>query len=469
MPFNDLRDFMDYLSERKELSVCKKEVNTRIEIAEVTDKSSKIGGPAILFENVKGFTSPVLTGLFGTLDRSFLAVESTKYEGFKKLAAGFERPLAVKEVTDGPCREVVKTGKDVDLNEFPVLWHQEKDSHFFITATNCRVKDPDTGICNSSINRMAVQGKDTLTIQTNAPHQLGVIAAKYMKRGKPCPVAVAVGTDPAVLAGSSCSIPPGMDEFEFIGGVRGRPVEVVNCRTVGLQVPATAEIIIEGEIVPGEEEGNIGKSEYASEAPFAEVHGYYGMQGRSPVIHVKAITHRNDYIYLGLGTAEPPSEHQILGALGVQAEAFGIIRSVIAPGNIVGINPLLSTGTWGAIVSINKTRPGQAKQLIYTMLSKASFKRVVIVDGDIDVFNPYDVDWAIAFRASADDYVITVPLPSAELDPMVSGPGNLIKKVGIDATLPLKGDKPGRVEILRELGPAKYKGLDRINLDDYLK
>ncbi len=410
----------------------------------------------------------MVTGLFGTLDRSFLAVDSTKYAGFKKLALGLEKQLPVKILSDGPCKEVIKTGKDVDLYELPVLWHQDKASHFFITATNCRVQDPDTGTGNSSINRLAVQGKNTLTVQSNPPHQLGLIAAKFMQMGKPCPVAIAVGTDPAVLAASSCGIPYDMDEYEFIGGVKGEPLEVVKCHFSDLQVPATSELVIEGEILPGTEEGSIGKSEYDYEAPFAEVTGYFGARGRSPILHVKAITHRKEYIYHGLGTAEPPSEHQILGALGAQAEVFSILKDVIPAENIVGINPQLSAATWGIVVSIKKSRPGQAKQLIYTLLARASFKRVIIVDGDIDVFNPSDVDWAVSFRADADDYVITSPLPMINLDPMISNSAKLLKKIGIDATLPLGGDKAGRLEILRDLGPAKYPGLKEVNLQDYL-
>jgi len=271
-----------------------------------------------------------------------------------------------------------------------------------------------------------------------------------------------------VLAGSSCGIPYGIDEFEFAGGVRGMPVEVVKCETIDLEVPATSELVIEGEITPGDEDGSVGKTEYANEAPFAEVHGYFGAQGRSPVIHVKAITYRKDYIYHGLGTAEPPSEHQILGALGVHAEVFSILKTIIPAENIVAINPLLTAGTWGAVVSIKKRRAGQAKQLIYTLLASASFKRVIVVDEDIDVFNPIDVDWAVSFRASADDYIITSELPAAELDPMVTAPPNLMRKVGIDATLPLNGDKKGRLDILRDLGPAKYPSLDKVNLEDYL-
>ena len=464
MPFKDMREFLDLLRKRGELKVCQREVDSRIEIAKVTDKATKVQGPAILFTRVKGFKTPVVTNLFGTIDRSFLMIEASKYDGFRKLAKGLEKPVPVQFVKDGPCKEVLHVGDDVDLGQIPTLWHHEKDSHRFITTANCRVRDPDTGVCNSSINRVAVQGRDTLTIQSNPPHQLGIIASKYLAKGKKCPVVLALGTDPAILVASVAGIPPGMDEFEFAGGVREEAVQVVKCLTSDLDVPATSELVIEGEIVPGAEKGCIGMGEYANEAPFAEIHGYFGGQARSPVIRVTAITHRKDYLYHGLGTAEPWSEHQIFDGIGMQGDVYSAARHVIPSGNIVAIN----AGSFAAIVSINKERPGQARQLIYTLLSKAGIKKVVVVDKDIDVFNPAEVEWAVQFRSCADDYILTSELPAINIDPMIDPATSTLRKVGIDATLPVRGDKKGRVEVLRDLGPARYTDLNQIDLKDYL-
>jgi len=465
MAFKDFRDFLDLLTQRGELKVCRREVDTRIEIAKVTDKSTKAQGPAILFTNVKGFKTSVVTGLFGTIDRSFLLIESNKYDGFKKLARGLEKPIPLRLVTDSPCKEIINIGNNINLEKIPVLWHHEKDSHRFITTANCRVKDPDTGTSNSSINRVAVQGRDKLTIQSNPPHQLAIVVRKYLEKGMKCPVALAMGTDPTVLVASVCGIPSGMDEFEFAGGVRGEPVDVVKCTTVDLDVPATSELVIEGEILPGDEDGLVGRTEYANEAPFAEVHGYFGGQTRSPVIHVTAITHRKDYIYHGLGTAEPLSEHQIFDAIGMQGDVYSTARHVIPPWNIRSIN----AGSFAAIISIKKERPGQARQMIYTLLSKAAIKKVIVVDEDIDVFNPIEVEWAVQFRACGDDYIVTSELPAINNDPMVNTTTNSLKKVGIDATLPIGGDKRGRVEVLRDLGPARYRNLNEVDLDYYLK
>jgi len=464
MSYKDVRDFLDYLRKKDELKTCSREVDTRIEIAKVTDKSSKTNGPAILFTNVKGFQASVVTGLFGTIDRGFSMIESNKYDGYKKIANGLDNLISPKIVNDGPCKEIIKIGQNINLHEIPVLLHHEKDGNYFITTANCRVKDPDTGISNTSINRIAVQGKDRLSIQSNAPHQLAVIAAKYLARGKSCPIAMAIGLDPALLVAGACGIPPGIDEYEFAGGMRGAPVELVKCSTIEIEVPAASELVIEGEIVPGTEDGPMGKTEYADEGSFGEVSGYFGAHASSPVIQVKAITHRKDYIYHGFGTAEPPSEHQIFDGIGMQADVYVALKSVI-PKELIGS---IYTISWSAVISIKKNRPGQARDIINTLLKKAGLKRVTIVDDDIDAFNPVEVDWAVQFRSGPDDYIFTTELPAIELDPMITTPPNLLKKIGIDATIPLDGDKKGRIEILRDQGTARYSSLDKVNLANYI-
>ncbi|MFC1872553.1 UbiD family decarboxylase [Chloroflexota bacterium] len=467
MPYQDLREYLDVLRERGELKVCHREVDRKIEIAKVTDKSAKVGGPAILFENVKGFKTPVVTGLFGTMERCFQVIDSTKYDAFKKMQRGLENLIPCKRVQNGPCKEVIKIGEEIDLLKIPVLWHQDKDSHYYITATNVIAKDPDTGVRNSSVQRMAVIDKNKLGIWINAPMDLRIIIRKYLERGKPCPIAVAVGTEPVVLLSSCCRIPYGVDELEFAGGVRGEPVEMVECETLDLDVPATSELVIEGEIIPGDEEGYIGKAVYCDEGPFAELTGYYGAKKRSPLVHVKAITHRKDFIYHGLGTAVPPSEIQTMTCFYKQADVYGLAKTVVPAENIRAINMPLSSCSMGVIISIKKTHPGQAKQVIYAILNHAMLKRVIVVDEDIDVFDAQEVDWAVTLRTRAEDYVLTPEMAGHALDPMVTPP-SLITKVGIDATLPLGGDKKGSMEILRDLGPARYPDLKKVSLEDYL-
>ena len=469
MIFKDLREYMAFLTGRGELKVCRKEVDAKIEIAKVTDRSSKVGGPAILFTNVKGFQTPVVTGLFGTVDRAFLAIDSNKYDGFKKLDRGMQKPLPHRRVATAPCKEVIKTGKDVDLTQIPALWHHSKEKFHYITATVVRVNDPDTGIGNSSVNRLAVQGKDSLTFHTNPPNHLRLIASKYMERGQVCPVAIAVGVEPATFVCSACGVPPDMDELDFAGGVRGQAVETVKCEMSDLEVPASAELVIEGEIRPGDETGITGKSNYAFEGPFAEFTGHFGPQTRSTLVYVKAITHRKDYIYHGLGAAYPPDEHSCIDIINMEYNVFQAAKTVIPAADITAVGPRVSAGGFSQVIAIKKRFPGQGRALIYTLLPRSSSISVIVVDDDIDVFNHIDVEWATTYRATPDDYIITRELPGQGLNPMVTIEPNLFKRVGIDATLPLMGDKKGRVEILRGLGPSRYPDLNEVDLSKYIE
>jgi UbiD family decarboxylase len=260
-----------------------------------------------------------------------------------------------------------------------------------------------------------------------------------------------------------------MDELDFIGGVRGEPVETVKCETSDLEVPATAELVIEGEIRPGNEMGIIGKSNYANEGPFAEFTGHFGPQTRSTLVYVKAITHRRDYIYQGLGAGYPPDEHSCIDILNMEYNVFQAAKTVIPAGDITAVGPRVSAGGFAQVVAIKKRLPGQGRALIYTLLPRSSSIYVIEVDDDIDVFNHIDVEWATTYRATPDDYIITQELPGQGLNPMVTIEPNLFKRVGIDATLPLAGDKKGRVEILRELGPARYPDAKQTNLRDYIE
>ena len=468
MPYEDLREYLSALKEKGELKVCRKEVDRKIEIAKVTDKSSKLGGPAILFEKVKGFDAPVVTGLFGTVERVYMAIDATKHDGFKRMQNGWQNPIPCRLVQDGPCKQVVRTGNAVNLLEIPALWHHEKDSHYYLSTTNCISKDPDSGKGNNSIHRVAVIDRNRLAVWINLPMHLRLIARKYLQRGQPCPIAIVIGTDPVVLLSASCKVPYGMDELEFAGGIRGKAVETVKCETIDLHVPATAELVIEGEIIPGDEDGYVGKSEYADEGPFPEVTGYFGLPSRSPVVHVRAITHRKNFIYHGLGAGVPPSEIQMIVHLGMQNDIYARAKTVVPSENIRAINPSVGACCFTVIISIRKTHPGQGKQLIYALLAQGNLKRVIVVDEDIDAFNPMEVDWAVSMRSRAEDYILTSNTTGMSLDPTITHP-NLIAKVGIDATMPREGDKIGSMKTLRDLGPTKYAAMEELNLEDYVK
>jgi 2,5-furandicarboxylate decarboxylase 1 len=211
----------------------------------------------------------------------------------------------------GPVQDVVMTGDDVDLAKIPVVVNCEKDSGAFITIGITVVKDPDTGIRNSGVYRMMVLGKNTLGMSYEKHTHIGHIHRKMIAQNKPLEVVTFIGHHPACMIGSQSKVPLGVDEWEVMGGLMQEPLEIVKCKTVDLEVPAWAEIAIEGVIYP---------DEVAPEGPFGEYTWYYGLERRSPVMHVTAITHRKDAIYQHLFAAHP--EHNYTGQLGRESVLF---------------------------------------------------------------------------------------------------------------------------------------------------
>lgn len=457
MPYKELREFMDFLMARGELETVEREVDRKYEIALVSQKSSEVNGPALLFENVKGYNIPVVTGIFGTKERCYLSLESTAKDWPKKFDKAIKNPIPCKIVKDGPCKEIIETGKEVNLNKFPILWQLEKDKGYYLTATNLIIKDPDTGKRNNSIHRMYVAGKDRLVPQIGAPMHLWPIMKKYWDRGKPAPVAVAVGVEPVTLEAAATKVPYDVDELELAGALRGEPVEMVKCETIDAEVPATSELVLEGEFPPGER---------AHEAPFAEFTGYYGEETYSPAFHVKAITHRKDMIYQGLIVGFPPDEGILMSCVEGEALAYSVVKKIVPEEDIRGINSPVSSVTFKVIVSFNKTVPGQGKLLLLALLGEfVQLKNAIVVDRDIDPFNPIEVDWAVTTRSRYED-IISVEALGNSLDP-VAREECLSSKIGIDATLPLGGDKIGKLRVLRELGPSRYP-THKIDLKDYI-
>lgn len=465
VPYADMHEFLDVLEERGDLKRVRRPVDRRLEIAHVTKKSIDTQGPALLFENVVGFDAPVVTALCGTVDRCLLALRTTR-DAWPELWARAMSDLVAWTVVDGgPCQEVVTTGDRVDLHRLPALWHYEKDAGYYISSGLVVTKDPDTGKQNAGIYRCLVLDRDKLSIYIN--WQDGkVIANKYMARGEPCPVAVVVGTDPALLHSAAIKVPFGVDEFEVAGALRGEAVEMVRCQTIDLHVPATAELVIEGEFTPGDQDGFIGPSVYCDEGPFGEYTGYYGEERRSPVLSVRAVTHRSDMVYHGLVIGIPPGESAVMYSALRWVEMYDAVRRVVPREHIRGINIPPEAGNALAVVSVRKTRPGQGKLIAAAVLAVGiTVKKCIVVDDDIDPQDLGQVVWATEQRTRWEDY-FSFEATGSQLDP-VAREGNLVTKIGVDATVPQGKDKVGREDILIELGPC-YAPLDEIDLDDYI-
>ena len=313
MPFKDLREFLNLLEEKGELLKTKKPVDVKFEISSYIRKTSDQHGPALLFENVKNFTMPVVGGVFATRERAFLALESSPQDYVNRFEHALDHVLPPKLVSSAPCKDVIHTGKDVDLTRLPIPTFSEKDPAPFITLGLCISRDPKGGGKNTSIYRLQLKGRNRLGIMAQ---QLVRQLTEAESIGKGLPIAIAIGTDPVLALATQWMAPYGTDELALAGALRGEPVEVVKAETVDLEVPATAEIIIEGTVLPNVRE---------EEGPFGEVSGYYTPANPKPIIEVSAITHRRNPIYQAALTGMPTTENHILKQLPLEAQE-GISR-----------------------------------------------------------------------------------------------------------------------------------------------
>ncbi len=460
MKFKDLREFIRFLEDKGELRRITAPVNHELEITEITDRVIKSGGPALLFENVIGFDTPVLVNMYGTQQRTAWAVGvenldalAGRVEGLldmmhdppqglmgKLKALGQLVHLASfqpKTVTNAPCQEVVIQGSDVDLYRFPILKCWPLDGGPFITLPLVITKDPETGVQNYGTYRMQVYDKQTTgmhwqthkvgTHHYRLSHELGL---------EKLDVSVALGGDPATIWTGSAPLPPEMDEMAVAGFLREEGVELVKSKTNDLLVPAQAEIVLEGYVVPGEER---------EEGPFGDHTGYYSMEDPYPVFHVTCITQRKEPIYPAALVGRPPMEDYWMGK--VTERVFLPLMKLVLP-EIVDINmPAEGSFTNLVIVSIKKEFPGHGKKVMHGLWGlglMSLVKAIIVVDHNVDVHNMSEVAWRVTNNIDpSQDFVFsTGPIDDLDIGSSTRGVGG---KVGIDATikLPLEGGRQG--------------------------
>jgi 2,5-furandicarboxylate decarboxylase 1 len=444
MPFNDLRDFIGFLESKGELIRTKKPVDVKYEISAYIRKTSDVQGPALLFENLKDFAMPVLGGVFATRKRAILALETSNEEYVNKFQSALDHLLAPKLVANAPCKEVIIKGKDVDLNKLPVPIFSEKDPAPFITLGLCISRDPKSGGQNTSIYRLQLKGRN----------RLGIMAQHLVRQlmeaesiGKGLPIAIAIGTDPVLPLATQWMAPYGTDELALAGSLRGAPVEVAKAETVDLEVPATAEIIIEGMVLPNVRE---------EEGPFGEVSGYYTPSTPKPVIEVTAITHRKNPIYQAALTGMPTTENHILKQLPLEATYYWQLKKEF-PGVTAVHFPAAGTVGMTCIIAMKKASECEARNLIAAMIGTRRNKITVVVDDDVDITDMEKVWWAITTRTQADEDVIVFPrVVATAMDPSVRKL-RVGSSLGIDATVPFGQPFP---EIV------KVPGADKVSLDD---
>ena len=457
MKFKDLREFISFLEKKDDIRRIQAPVSCELEITEITDRVIKRGGPALLFENVTGYDMPVVINIFGSEQRMAWALGVEKLDevvervqGLLQLMHGPPEGLLnklrtlgqlvhmgsfqPKTVRNAPCHEVVLQGDEVDLLKFPILKCWPLDGGRFITLPLVITRDPETGVQNYGTYRLQVYDRNTTGMHWQT-HKVGSHHYRlYQERqGKRMEVAVALGGDPASIWTGSAPLPPDMDEMVVAGFLREEGVELVKGKTVDIMVPAHAEIVLEGYVVPGEER---------LEGPFGDHTGYYSMEDSYPVFHVESVTHRRDPIYLAAVVGRPPMEDYWMGK--VTERVFLPTLQLVLP-EVVDLN-MPAEGVFHnlVIVSIKKEYPGQARKVMHGLwgLGLMSLaKTIIVVDHFVNVQNVSEVAWRVTNNIDpAQDFVFTKG-PIDDLD-FASPTPKFGSKVGIDATQ--KGPLEGR-------------------------
>jgi 4-hydroxy-3-polyprenylbenzoate decarboxylase len=453
MKYKDLRDFISQLEKQGELKRIVAEVDPNLEMTEICDRVLKAGGPAILFEKPKGHSIPVLANLFGTPRRVAMGMGEDSVEALRevgKLLAFLKEPeppkglkdawdkfplfkqvlnMAPKELSSAPCQEIVWEGQDVDLARLPIQTCWPGDVAPLITWGLTVTKGPHKKRQNLGIYRQQVLAPNKLIMRWLA-HRGGALDFRehtLAHPGEPFPLAVALGADPATILGAVTPVPDSLSEYQFAGLLRGAKTEVVKCLGSDLQVPAGAEIVLEGVIHPGET---------ALEGPYGDHTGYYNEQETFPVFTVERITMRREPIYHSTYTGKPPDEPAILGV--ALNEVFVPLLQKQFPEISDFYLPPEGCSYRMAVVSMKKAYPGHAKRVmfgVWSFLRQFMYTKFIIVtDDDVNVRDWKEVMWALTTRVDpARDTLLVENTPIDYLD-FASPVSGLGSKMGIDAT-----------------------------------
>ncbi|MEM4417269.1 MAG: UbiD family decarboxylase [Nitrososphaerota archaeon] len=413
-------------------------ISHQVSIHEVADIISRNYMKATLFERIEGYDIPLAANIASNRKMIALALGVGEDEVVGELERRTQRRIRPVLVDDGPCKEVVKTGDDVDLTVFPLHLQHELDAAPYITASVAIAKDPERGVYNLGIYRMMLRTSRETGVDVTAPHKLRAYYQRALEMGKPLEVAVVVGLPTIDLLGSLISSPYDVDEYEVLGGIRGEPVELVKCETIDVYVPSNAEIVLECEMPP------IGWT--ADEGPYGEFTGTYGGLKMNPVMRVKAITHRRNPIFLSAthGGRRPGwTDLHLLFPI-IELDLYRALRQAGIDVRGIRLHPG-GAGMW-AIASIRPRTLGDSKTalaLLLTSSRQAFSKYAVVVDDDIDIYDDEQVVWAMTYRAQpSEDILILDGLKAIPLDPSLPSdmPPVTTSKMGFDATIPI--DRP---------------------------
>jgi len=447
MPFADLRDFLGALERQGELKRVEIPVDPHLEIAAFADRSVKTGGPALLFENPKGSNAPLVINTFASMRRMEIALGVDDIEDIARRIAGFielQKPEGFiekvkllpklgevnaafpKTVSNGPCKEIIRR-QDFSLDKFPILHCWPGDAGRFITLPLVFSRDPSTGKRNCGMYRMQVFDGQTTGMHWQKHKQGADHYRRLAAEGREArmPIAVAIGADPATIFSAVLPLPPSIDEMLFAGFLRNKAVEMVKCETSDIEVPANAEIVLEGHL-------NLG--ELRREGPFGDHTGFYSLDDDYPVFHIDCITQRKRPVYATTIVGPPPMEDFYMGKaierifLPLMRLQLPEVRDICMPAEGIFHNLIL--------VSMRKSYPGQARKVMHAIwgLGQAMFSKcIVVVDEDVDVQNVPEVAWKALNNIDPQRDIEFCLGPIDSLDHSSRLP-NFGSKMGVDAT-----------------------------------
>ncbi|WP_016909174.1 menaquinone biosynthesis decarboxylase [Streptomyces xiaopingdaonensis] len=452
MAYDDLRSLLRALERDRDLTRIKAEVDPYLEVGEITDRVNKAGGPALLFENVKGSSMPLAMNVYGTDRRLLKALGLDSFEQITEQIGGLLKPelpqgffgvreafgklgsmthVPPRKVKEAPVQEVVARGDDVDLEALPALFTWPEDGGSFFNLGLTHTKDPESGVRNLGLYRLQRHDKRTVgmhwQIHKDSRNHYQVAA----RRGEKLPIAIAFGCPPAVTYAATAPLPGGIDEYLFAGFVQGKRVEMVDCKTVPLQVPAGAEVVLEGWLEPGE---------LLPEGPFGDHTGFYTPQEPFPALTIDCVTTRRRPLLQSVVVGRPPTED---GPLGRATERFFLpLFQIIVP-DVVDYHLPEAGGFHNCIiVAIDKKYPKHAQKVMHAiwgahMLSLE--KLIVVVDADCDVHDLQEVAWRALGNVDYARDLTVVEGPVDHLD-HASYQQFWGGKAGVDATRKLPGE-----------------------------
>jgi len=437
VPYRDMRDYLATLEQHDLLKRVGEEVDRNWEVAclakwmyQALPVERRFG---LLFQNVKGSDIPIVTAALGASPQSVaLALRCEVEQINDKVVAALRGPIKPRMVESGPCQENILRGEAASLAKLPIVtWTPGKDKAPYIT-TIVVTRDHDTGIQNMGVYRTMLRDDHSVVVNLGPGRQGARNVKTWTDRGKTAPIAWVIATEPAVHLATVANLAYGKDEIDFAGGLKGEPVDLVRTKSIDLLVPANSEIVIEGEVRPGELD---------DEGPFGEFAGVMGAVDKRPVAHITAITYRTDPLFYNYTSQMPPSESTTIQSLMNAGVILHMMRDHIGDDAVqdVWIDQTFGGILAHAIVAMTPTGPGHGKRVGRTIADIAPFKRVTVVDADVDIRDPGHVDWALnsRFNPYRDTVIIDDVHVPLQMDPSVrDARGNATQgsKIVIDAT-----------------------------------